>query len=81
MSRSALHIAETAVQDFWEIQCAFNHIHALFTLMMRYFPEGHTAHAFAELGIAETNDWSLKVLQWTMCMEDELEQVSAGGVQ
>ena len=81
MSRSALQIAQSGLDDLWDIQCAFSNIHALFTVMLDHLPKDHTAHAFAKLGIAETNDWSLKAYQWAECMEDELGQVNAGGMQ
>lgn len=88
MTRSAHEIAETGLDDLYAVQEAFNNVHAIFTLMLQRFPEDSTAHAFALLGIAEVDDWSVKVFQWTECMDNELDDIRAqrlglqfGGVQ
>jgi hypothetical protein len=73
MNRSGLEIAETGLDDLYSVQNAFNNIHAIFTLMLETFPEDGTAHAFAQLGIAEVNEWSTKVFQWSECMDNELD--------
>jgi len=36
-------------------------LHAIFTLMLQHFPEDSTGNAFAQLGIIEANDWSMKI--------------------
>lgn len=73
MSRTAYDIACSGLGDLHTVQNAFNNIHAIFTVMIGHFPEGHTAHAFAELGVLEVNSWADTVLQWYDCMADELD--------
>jgi len=81
MTRSAIEVASTGLDDLYDVQNAFDNIHAIFTVMLQHFPEDSTAHAFAQLGILETNDWSMKVLQWAECMDYELIDLKVGGVQ
>lgn len=76
MSRSAHEIASTGVDDLYAIQDAFNGVHAIFTLMLQHFPKDSTGHAFAQLGIAEVDDWSMKVMQWAECMDNELTDLA-----
>lgn len=76
MSRSAYEVACTGVDDLYAIQDAFNNMHAIFTLMLGHFPEDSTSHAFAQLGIADVSDWSVKVLQWAECMDNELTDLA-----
>lgn len=76
MSRSAHEIACTGVDDLYAIQDAFNGVHAIFTVMLKHFPKDSTAHAFAQLGIAEVNEWSTTVLQWAECMDNELTDLA-----
>lgn len=73
MSRTAYDIACSGLGDLHTVQNAFNNIHAIFTVMLEHFPEGHTAHAFAKLGVLEVNSWADTVLQWYDCMTDELD--------
>lgn len=77
MSRSYKAIAETAVQDLYEVTSAFDSVCAIFTLMLKTFPEDSTPHAFAQLGTIEITDWNTKVYQWCECMENELDDASA----
>jgi hypothetical protein len=81
MTRSAYDVACSGRDDLYGVQDAFNNLRAIFTLMRQHFPEDHTAHAFAQLGILEVNDWSTKVLQWAECMDHELIDLKVGGVQ
>lgn len=77
MSRSYKEIAETGVQDLYEAHSAFDSVRAIFTLMLDNFPEDSTAHAFAQLGTLEINEWTAKVYQWCECMENELDDAKA----
>jgi hypothetical protein len=77
MIRSYKEIAETGVQDLYEAHSAFDSVRAIFTLMLDSFPEDSTAHAFAQLGTLEINDWTTKVYQWCECMENELDDANA----
>lgn len=77
MSRSYKEIAETGVQDLYEVTSAFESVRAIFTLMLDTFPEDSTPHAFAQLGTLEMNDWTTKVYQWCECMENELDDANA----
>lgn len=77
MSRSYKAIAETAVQDLYEVTSAFDSVCAIFTLMLKTFPEDSTPHAFAQLGTIEITDWNTKVYQWCECMENELDDANA----
>ena len=77
MSRSYKAIAETAVQDLYEVTSAFDSVRAIFTLMLETFPEDSTPHAFAQLGTLEISDWNTKVYQWCECMENELDDANA----
>lgn len=72
MSRSAYDIACTGLDDLYGVQDAFNNVHALFKFLMGIVPEDHAAHALAQLGILEVDDWSMKVAQWAECMDNEL---------
>lgn len=76
MSRSYKAIAETGVQDLYEVTCAFESVRAIFKLMLDTFPEDSTPHAFAQLGTLEINDWTTKVYQWCECMENELDDAN-----
>ncbi|MGK9417714.1 hypothetical protein ACSSUR_16425 [Pseudomonas cedrina] len=76
MSRSYKEIAETGVQDLYEVTSAFEGVRAIFTLMLETFPEDSTPHAFAQLGTLELKDWTTKVYQWCECMENELDDAS-----
>lgn len=78
MTRSAYEIASTGADDLYTALDYFNSIHAIFTLMLQSFPEGSTAHAFAQLGVAEINDRSMTVFQWAECMVDELDDLAEG---
>lgn len=71
-ARSAIEISRTGVDDLYALQDCFDNIRAIFTLMLECFPEDSTPHSFAQLGIAETNDWSSKVVQWAECMDNEI---------
>ena len=73
MSRSHKEIAETGVQDLYEVTSALESVRAIFTLMLETFPEDSTPHAFAQLGTLELTDWSSKIYQWCECMENELD--------
>ncbi len=77
MSRSYKEIAETGVQDLYEVTSAFESVRAIFTLMLDTFPEDSTPHAFAQLGTLEINDWTTKVYQWCERMENELDDANA----
>lgn len=77
MSRSYKAIAETGVQDLYEVTSAFESVRAIFTLMLDTFPEDSTPYAFAQLGTLEINDWTTKVYQWCECMENELDDTNA----
>lgn len=77
MSRSYKAIAETAVQDLYEVTSALESVRAIFTLMLETFPEDSTPHAFAQLGTLEIADWNTKVYQWCECMENELDDANA----
>jgi hypothetical protein len=77
MSRSYKAIAETAISDLYEAQAALDNLHAIFTLMLQHFPEDSTGNAFAQLGIIEANDWSMKIFQWCECMENEVDDANA----
>lgn len=79
MSRSYKAIAETAVQDLYEVTSAFDSVRAIFTLMLETFPEDSTPHAFAQLGTLEISDWNTKIYQWCECMENELDDANAEG--
>ena len=76
MSRSYKAIAETAVQDLYEVTSAFDSVSAIFTLMLEIFPEDSTPHAFAQLGTLGLKDWYTKVYQWCECMENELDDAN-----
>ncbi|MEN2393221.1 hypothetical protein [Pseudomonas halotolerans] len=76
MSRSYKAIAETAVQDLYEVTSALESVRAIFTLMLETFPEDSTPHAFAQLGTLEVADWNTKVYQWCECMENELDDAN-----
>ena len=78
MSRSYKAIAETGVQDLYEVTCALESVRAIFKLMLDTFPEDSTPHAFAQLGTLEINDWITKVYQWCECMENELDDANEG---
>ncbi|MEA9979729.1 hypothetical protein QN386_24990 [Pseudomonas sp. CCI3.2] len=73
MSRTTMDVAVSGMDDLFAVQDVFTNVHAIFTVMLEHFPENHTAHAFAQLGIAEVNDWSTKTLQWAECMRHELD--------
>ena len=77
MSRSHKAIAETAVQDLYEVTSAFDNVSAIFTLMLETFPEDSTPHALAQLGTLALKDWYSKVYQWCECMENELDDANA----
>ena len=77
MSRSYKEIAETGVQDLYEVTSALESMSAIFTLMLETFPEDSTPHALAQLGGLEISDWNTKVYQWCECMEDELDDANA----
>lgn len=77
MSRSYKEIAETGVQDLYEVTSALESVRAIFTLMLETFPEDSTPHAFAQLGTIEITDWNNKVYQWCECMENELDDANA----
>ncbi|AZD17384.1 hypothetical protein PUP66_23145 [Pseudomonas chlororaphis] len=77
MIRSYKEIADTGLDDLYEVQKAFDNVHAIFTLMLQHFPEDSTGNAFAQLGVLEVNDWSTKVFQWCERMENELDDVDA----
>lgn len=77
MSRSYKEIAETGVQDLYEVTSALESVSAIFTLMLETFPEDSTPHALAQLGGLEISDWNTKVYQWCECMEDELDDANA----
>lgn len=77
MSRSYKEIAETGVQDLYEVTSALESVRAIFTLMLETFPEDSTPHAFAQLGTLEISDWNTKVYQWCECMENELDDANA----
>ncbi|WP_226456664.1 hypothetical protein [Pseudomonas sp. AF03-9] len=77
MSRSYKAIAETAVQDLYEVTSAFDSVSAIFTLMLETFAEDSTPHAFAQLGTLGLKDWYAKVYQWCECMENELDDANA----
>lgn len=77
MSRSYKEIAETGVQDLYEVTSALESVRAIFTLMLETFPEDSTPHALAQLGGLEISDWNTKVYQWCECMEDELDDANA----
>lgn len=76
MSRSYKAIAETAVQDLYEVTSALESVRSIFTLMLETFPEDSTPHAFAQLGTLEVADWNTKVYQWCECMENELDDAN-----
>ena len=76
MSRSYKEIAETGVQDLYEVTSALDGVRAIFTLMLETFPEGSTSHAFAQLGTLEIADWNSKIYQWCECMENELDDAN-----
>lgn len=78
MTRSAYEIASTGADDLYTALDYFNNIHTIFVVMLKAFPEDSTAHAFAQLGIAEINDRSMTVLQWAECMVDELGDLAEG---
>lgn len=77
MSRSYKEIAETGVQDLYEVTSALESVRAIFTLMLEIFPEDSTPHAFAQLGTLEISGWNTKVYQWCECMENELDDANA----
>ncbi|QXQ19134.1 hypothetical protein [Pseudomonas tolaasii] len=77
MSRSYKEIAETGVQDLYEVTSALKSVRAIFTLMLETFPEDSTPHALAQLGGLEISDWNTKAYQWCECMEDELDDANA----
>lgn len=77
MSRSYKEIAETGVQDLYEVTSALESVRAIFTLILETFPEDSTPHAFAQLGTLEISDWNTKVYQWCECMENELDDANA----
>ena len=77
MSRSYKEIAETGVQDLYEVTSALESMSAIFTLMLETFPEDSTPHALAQLGGLEISDWNTKVYQWCECMENELDDANA----
>lgn len=76
MSRSYKEIAETGVQDLYEVTSALESVRAIFTLMLETFPEDSTPHAFAQLGTLEITDWNTKVYQWCECTENELDDAN-----
>ncbi|MBU0938029.1 MAG: hypothetical protein KJ715_03680 [Gammaproteobacteria bacterium] len=76
MSRSYKEIAETGVQDLYEVTSALEGVRAIFTLMLETFPEDSTSHAFAQLGTLEIADWNSKIYQWCECMENELDDAN-----
>lgn len=78
MTRSAYEIASTGVDDLYTALDYFNNIHAIFILMLQSFPEDSTAHALAQLGVAEINDRSMTVFQWAECMAGELDDLAEG---
>lgn len=73
MSRTAYDIACSALGDLYDVQKAFSNIRVIFTVMLRNFPEDHTAHALAKLGVLEVDDWADTVCQWAECMDSELD--------
>ncbi|WP_426115943.1 hypothetical protein [Pseudomonas sp. DSP3-2-2] len=77
MSRSLYQVACTGLDDLYSVQNGFDNLRAIFTLMLRTFPEDHTANAFAQLGILEVEDWSSMVDQWADCMDNELDAFAA----
>lgn len=77
MSRSYKEIAETGVQDLYEVTSALESVRAILTLMLETFPEDSTPQAFAQLGTIEITDWNTKVYQWCECMENELDDANA----
>ncbi|WP_017529447.1 hypothetical protein [Pseudomonas fluorescens] len=81
MSRSYKEIAETGVQDLYEVTSALEGVRAIFTLMLETFPEDSTPHAFAQLGTLELDDWSSKIYQWCECMENELDDANEVAVE
>ncbi|RZI31156.1 hypothetical protein [Pseudomonas orientalis] len=76
MSRSHKAIAETAVQDLYEVTSAFDNVSAIFTLMLETFPVDSTPHSLAQLGTLALKDWYSKVYQWCECMENELDDAN-----
>ena len=77
MSRSAYAVAYTGLSDLHEVQDAFNDLRVMFTVMLDLFQEDSTPHAFAQLGMATVQDWSGKITQWSECMDNELDNLSA----
>jgi hypothetical protein len=77
MSRSAYAVAYTCLSDLHEVQDAFNDLRVMFTVMLDLFQEDSTPHAFAQLGMATVEDWSGKIAQWSECMDNELDNLSA----
>lgn len=75
MSRSAYAIANTGLEDLHQVQAAFIELQAMFTVMLRHFPQDSTAHDFALLGMARTDAWSEMVSQWSECMDNELDDL------
>jgi len=75
MSRSAYEIAQSALDDLYQVQHAFKELSDMFDVMLEHFHQDSEAHKCAQIGIATVEGWSEKYHRWAEIIDDELDGV------
>ena len=75
MSRSAYEIAQSALDDLYQVQHAFKELNDMFGVMLDHFQKDSEAHICAQIGIATVEGWSEKFHRWTEIIDDDLDGV------